>query len=72
MSPSSPIVHTAVRRMKDDDTAVWMTVIPDSPSLKSLWLDQYEKFVFFATYSNPMSVAKLNATNGAILAAHTQ
>ena len=64
--------NTAIRRMSEDDSLVWMAVIALDPSVKGLSIDPSEKSVYIASYSNPVNVARLQASNGSIDSGQTQ
>ena len=42
---------TAVRRVNEDDSIVWMTAIDGFPCYKSLVVDSSEQYLYFASYS---------------------
>ena len=64
--------NTAIRRMNEDDSLVWMTVISLDPSVKGLSIDPSEQNVYIASSSNPVNVARLQASNGSINSGQTQ
>ena len=39
---------TAVRRVNEDDSIVWMTAIDGLPNMKSLVVDSSEQYLYFA------------------------
>ena len=63
---------TAIRRMNEDDSLVWMTVISLDPSVKGLSIDPSEQNVYIASSNNPVNVARLQASNGSINSGQTQ
>ena len=68
---STPIQST-IRRIKTDDTLVWMMTVSLNPNIKSLAVDSSEQNVYFSSWSNPINVVKLQAKDGLFVSAQAQ
>ena len=63
---------TTIRRIKTDDTLVWMMTVSLNPNIKSLAVDSSEQNVYFSSWSNPINVVRLQANDGSFVSAQTQ
>ena len=68
---STPIQST-IRRIKTDDTLVWMVTVSLDPNIKSLAVDSSEQNVYFSSWSNPINVVRLQAKDGSFVSAQAQ
>ena len=57
--------------MSKDDTLQWMAAVSFWPILKSLSVDSNEKHVYFANYTTPLNVWRLDASTGSLMDAQS-
>ena len=62
--------YSVVRKINSSGTQLWGEAFEISILTKSLAIDLKESNVYFASYNNPVTVFRLNSTNGAILNQH--
>ena len=70
-SLSSP-GNSVIRKLNPDESYAWMAAVLVSPIQKSLSLTTNEQYVYFGSYTNPMNVWRINASDGTIYDAQTQ
>ena len=58
---------TAVRRVNEDDSIVWMTAIDGSPYQKSLVVDSSEQYLYFAIGYNLYCIVSMYASTGQVI-----
>ena len=61
-----------VRKVNIDGSSAWMSIISFEPIIKSLALDASEQYIYFASFTAPMDVARLSANSGGIVDAQRQ
>ena len=59
---------TAVRRVNEDDSIVWMTAIDGDPYFyKSLVVDSSEQYLYFAIGNNVYCIISMYASTGQVI-----
>ena len=58
---------TAVRRVNEDNSIVWMTAIDGNPFMKSLVVDSSEQYLYFAIEYNFYCIISMYASAGQVI-----
>ena len=59
--------QSAIRKLNSDNTLSWMASISFFPIKRGLAVDPKEQYVWLASYTNPLDVARMLASTGAIV-----
>ena len=63
---------TVIRKMDENDNMSWTAAFPLSPIGNSLTVDSIEQYLYFATETTNINVARLQASNGAVVSGKSQ
>ena len=63
--------NAAVRKVNASGSQIWVTSFGVESSAKSLSVDAAKQSVYFSSYTSPLTVFRLNTTDGSVLSQHT-
>ena len=65
------IYKSAILKLNPDDSQAWLVSYSLSPSMKSLAVDSSENFVYFASWTAPINIFKLQGVDGVLNAVYS-
>ena len=66
----SPNYFTSIVKISTTNNILWQASYSFNSAFKNLSVDSVEQYIYFASFSNPVTIIKLDSTNGAVVSAH--